>query len=65
MTASRTPRGLYREGTYESGDTTAWITDGTIGMTIPEATYRLRGYSPAYDALPTKAEYEENGGSSA
>lgn len=62
MSTLRGQRGLYREETSAPGATYACVTDGSITMTITEGDYRLRGYLPAYDGLPTKAEYEANGG---
>jgi hypothetical protein len=62
MTTTKNARGLYRTGTYDSGATYAYVTDGTQGFEINEATYRGGAYVPAYDALPTKEEYEANGG---
>lgn len=62
MSESKSPRGLYRTGTYEGGDAAAYVTDGTMGFEVDEATYRMRPYLPVFDRLPTKAEYEANGG---
>ena len=62
MTTTKISRGLNRTGTYESGATYAYVTDGTMGFDVDEATYRRRPYFPVYDALPTKEEYEANGG---
>ncbi|MGA0601762.1 hypothetical protein ACO2Q3_13735 [Caulobacter sp. KR2-114] len=62
MTELKRPHGRYRETNPASGATYANVSDGSMAFDIDEATYRLREYLPAYDALPTKAEYLENGG---
>jgi hypothetical protein len=40
----------------------AHVSAGSLQFTIDEAAYRLRSYLPAFDALPTKEEYLQNGG---
>ncbi len=45
-------RGLYRTPGW------AYVTDDTIGMDVPEGTYRQKGYHPDYDSLPSKEEYD-------
>ena len=49
---AKTARGLYRTPWW------AYVTDGTIGMDVPEARYRQNGYQPDYDDLPTREAYE-------
>ena len=43
----------------------AYVTDGALSFDVDEATYRMGPYFPVYDALPTKEEYEANGGKNA
>jgi hypothetical protein len=43
---SQTARGFYRTKGGEGLSDDAWVTDGTIGMDVPEARYRERGYVP-------------------
>lgn len=62
MDTTKRTRGLYRTGSYESGNAAAYVTDGTMGFEIDEATYRMRPYLPVFDGLPTKEEYQANGG---
>lgn len=62
MTAAKRPRGQYRTGAYETGDASAFVSDGAQGFDVPEARYRMNGYDPAFDALPTKEEFDSNGG---
>lgn len=62
MTATRSPRGRYRTGSYEAHDLSAFVSDGTMGFDVPEHLYRERGYNPTFEALPTREEYEANGG---
>jgi len=49
---AKTARGLYRTPWW------AYVTDGTIGMDVPEARCRQNGYQPDYDDLPTREAYE-------
>ena len=55
---TKVTRGLYRTGSYEAGDLSAFVSDGTMGFDIPEGDYRTRGYNPTFEALPTREEYE-------
>jgi hypothetical protein len=34
------------------------VTDGTLGMDVPESYYRAKGHQPDFDKLPWKDEYE-------
>jgi hypothetical protein len=36
----------------------AWVSDGSIGMDVPEGRYRDNRYEPPFDELPSKEEYE-------
>ena len=45
-------RGLYRTPGW------AYVTDETTGLDVPEGRYRVAGYYPDYDDLPTKEAYE-------
>jgi hypothetical protein len=49
---AKAARGLYRTPLW------AYVTDGTIGLDVPEARYRQNGYQPDYDDLPTREAYE-------
>jgi hypothetical protein len=64
-----TPRGLYRYRyplePQESGAEYACVLYGTVhdeGVSRPY--YEQSGYEPPFDKLPTKEEYEANGGKS-
>jgi len=54
----RKPHGQYR--TEPSGDRTpmAYVFGGGSPSYITEATYRARGYAPAFERLPTEDEYD-------
>ena len=52
-----TPRGLYQMKGLGRRPARAWISDGTSGTAIYENLYRLRGYEPAFERLPSKAAY--------
>ena len=62
MTAARLPKGLYRTGSYETGDAAAFVDGGSMGFEVNEARYRDASYSPPFDSLPTKKDFEANGG---
>jgi len=62
MDTPKLARGLYRTGSYEAGNAAAYVTDGTMAFEIDESTYRMRPYLPVFDGLPTREEYEANGG---
>ena len=49
--------GLYRDGAY------VYVRyEGAVAVPISVALYRQRGYQPALDQLPDKAEYEARNG---
>jgi hypothetical protein len=54
----RTPHGQYR--TEPTGDSTpmAYVLGGGSPTYVTEATYRAKGYVPAFEALPTEDEYD-------
>jgi hypothetical protein len=62
MTELKRPYGRYRWQMPESESAFAYVSDGTLAFDIDEATYRMRSYLPAFDALPTKEEHLQNGG---
>jgi hypothetical protein len=45
-------RGLYRTPGH------AFVTDDTMAFAIPEAEYRVSGYTPDYDDLPSKSSFK-------
>jgi hypothetical protein len=51
------PRGLYQMKGLGRRQARAWISDGMTGTAIYENLYRLKAYQPAFETLPTKAEY--------
>lgn len=56
-------RGLYRTKTEESGAEYARVDYGPSGggaMDLPEAEYRMRGYEPPFERLPTKADLDRS-----
>jgi hypothetical protein len=62
MTELKRSYGRYRWQVPESEAAYAYVSDGALAFDIDEAAYRMRGYLPAFDALPTKEEYVQNGG---
>jgi hypothetical protein len=36
----------------------AYVVDGSRATYISEVMYRAKGYSPAFDDLPTESEYD-------
>jgi hypothetical protein len=54
----RRPQGQYR--TDPSGDHTpmAYVLGGGSPSYVTEATYRAKGYMPAFEKLPTEDEYD-------
>ncbi len=60
MSKLKHPYGLYREQMPGSDIAYAYVSDGALTFDVDEAAYRLRGYVPVFDSLPTKAEYLQN-----
>jgi len=52
-------RGVYRTKTPESGAQYAAMVYGhSAAFEVPEQYYRDRGYTPNFDDLPTKDQYD-------
>ena len=52
------PRGIHRTRRKHGSPDKAYVTDGTIGLDIPEARYREREYEPKFDDLPWTIDEE-------
>ena len=52
-------RGQYRTEHGEARKPMAYVIDGNVGSFVDEKTYRIKGYEPSFDELPTEDEYDE------
>lgn len=52
MSQEKRPTGLYRIRNEHGGEDEVYVTDGTMGMAIPESRYRDKGYQPPVATLP-------------
>jgi hypothetical protein len=50
-------QGQYRTPATEQRPAMAYVVDGRIATFVSEEVYRLKGYEPAFDKLPTEDEY--------
>lgn len=51
------PQGQYRTEPKSGRASMAYVIDRGIASYITEAIYRLKGYTPEFDDLPTEDQY--------
>ena len=54
----RTPQGQYRTAPGGRQTPMAYVLGGGSPSYVTEATYRAKGYMPAFEKLPTEDEYD-------
>ena len=58
--ATKRPQGQYRTEPAGHRQQMAYVIDGFAASYITEAAYRMKGYRPDFDELPTEDEYNAN-----
>lgn len=61
MASRATPKaghGVYRLEQVVGAQPRVWVSSGANGFMLFEAQYRAMGYSPVFETLPTKKEWQ-------
>jgi hypothetical protein len=62
MVSKSTPKaghGVFRLQLVEGLQRRVWVSSGDAGFMLFETQYRDMGYSPAFEMLPTKKEWQD------